>query len=153
MDDKITQSAKTAYGTLLAMLDEKKVNYVKSEKDLSVDFRIDGDNGDMGIFIFIDVKRSLVRLFAQVPLRFDGNRRLDGAIATSLANYSLADGSFDFDYNTGRILFRMTSGFADSTLSKSVFEYMVAVTCYTVDEYMLKFSQLFNGKITLKNFS
>ena len=57
----------------------------------------------------------------------------------SYANNSLVDGSFDYNYLTGHIVFRMTSSYRESLVGKELFEYMLYCSCFTVDEYNDKF--------------
>ena len=96
--------------------------------------------------------RQLIRLLSPIPVTFEGDKRIEGAIATCQANYRIADGSFDFDFKQGRILFRMTSSYIDSLISKDVFKYMVAVASYTVDEYNDKFFMLAKGQLPIEEF-
>ena len=151
-DAKQLKNAQSVYNTMCAMLDEKNVRYEKHLDDLVVTFTMQGDDIPMHFIINIDAERELVRLLSPLPLTFEGESRLNGAIATSCVNYLLADGSFDFDYNTGRVLFRMTSSYMDSLLSKELFEYMVAVAGYTIDEYNDKFLLLAKGKLPIEEF-
>ncbi len=46
----------------------------------------------------------------------------------------------------------MTSSYIDSLISKDVFEYMVAVASYTVDEYNDKFFMLAKGQLPIEEF-
>ena len=151
-DAKQLKNAQNVYNTMCAMLDEKKVRYEKHLEDLVVTFTMHGEDIPMNFILNIDANRELVRLLSPLPLTFEGDSRLKGAIATSCVNYLLADGSFDFDYNSGRILFRMTSSYMDSLVSKDLFEYMVAVAGYTIDDYNDKFLLLAKGKLPLEEF-
>ena len=99
-----------------------------------------------------DSKRELIRLLSPIPVTFEGDKRVEGAIATCQANFRIVDGSFDYDFKQGRILFRMTSSYIDSLISKDVFEYMVAVASYTVDEYNDKFFMLAKGQLPIEEF-
>ena len=46
----------------------------------------------------------------------------------------------------------MTSSFKDSMLSKEVFEYMVYVSCNTIDDYNEKLFLLSENQLTLEEF-
>lgn len=151
-EDKKLKNAQNVYKTLCAMLDEKEVKYEKHEDDLVVTFIMGGDDLPMQFVLNVDAKRELIRLISPIPITFEGDKRIEGAIATCQANYRLADGSFDFDFRNGRILFRMTSSFIDSLISKDLFEYLVAVASYTVDEYNDKFFMLAKGQLPIEEF-
>lgn len=151
-DDKKLKNAQNVYKTLCAMLDDKELKYEKHEDDLVVTFILGGDDIPMQFVLKVDSDRELIRLISPIPASFEGDKRIDGAIATSQVNYRLADGSFDYDFRQGRVLFRMTSSFIDSLISKDLFEYMVAVASYTVDEYNDKFFMLAKGQLPLEEF-
>lgn len=151
-EDKKLKNAQNVFQTLCAMLDEKEFRYEKREDDLVVNFFISGDDLPMQFVLNVDAERELIRLLSPVPVTFEGDKRVEGAIATCQANYKLADGSFDYDFKNGKILFRMTSSFKDSLISKDMFEYMVAVACYTIDEYNDKFLMLAKGMMSIEDF-
>ena len=151
-DSKKLKNAQSVFNTLCAMLDGKKMRYEIHQDDLVVTFTVRGDDIPMPFVVKIDADRELVRVVSPVPVVFDENKRIDGAIATCQVNYCLADGSFDYDFKTGKVLFRMTSSFADSLLSQELFEYMIAVACYTVDEYNDKFLMLSKGQLSVQDF-
>ena len=151
-NDKKLEYARNVFNTLCGMLDSRGFKYEISDDDLSVDFIMGGDDIPMQFIINVDAERQLVRVFSPIPVQFEGDKKLDGAIAVCQANYLTADGSFDYDFNSGRILFRMTSSFIDSLISEDLFEYMVAVSSLAVDEYNDKFLMLSKDKITLEEF-
>ncbi len=100
-------------------------------------------------FIHIDAERELVRMMSQLPFTFSEAKRLDGAIATSQANYKLVDGNFDYDFATGKIFFRLTSSFRGSLISKDLLNYMIDGSCYMVDEFNDKFLMIDKGLLTV----
>lgn len=151
-DDKKMKNALSVYNTLCEMLDEREFYYEKHEEDLVVTFGMRGEDIPMQFVVNIDAKRELVRVISPVPVIFEDDKRIDGAIATSQVNYRLADGSFDYDFKQGRILFRMTSSFCDSLISKDLFEYMLACASFTVDKYNDQFLMLAKGKISVEEF-
>lgn len=151
-DDKKIKNAKSEFDTLCKMLDEKELKYDKFEKDLVVSFIMSGEDIPMQIIINVDSDRQLIRLMSPIPVTFEGDKRIEGAIATCQANYKMADGSFDYDYANGKIAFRMTSSYIDSLISEDVFEYMVAIACATVDRYNDKFLMLAKGMMKIEDF-
>lgn len=152
IDEKKMKTALSVYKTMCDELDGKKLRYEKHEEDLVVVFDMRGDDLPIRIVLNVDAKRQLVRLISPLPFTVSEDKRMEAAIATSQVNYYLADGSFDFNYQEGKITFRLTSSFLDSLISKAVFEYIVGVTCYTVDEYNDKFLMLAKGSLPLEAF-
>ena len=151
-DDIKLKNAMNVYNSLCEMLDEKAVAYEKHPEDLVITFNMNGDDLPMRFIINTDPIRELIRLLSPIPVIFDEDKRELGAVATSMANYRLADGSFDFDYRQGRVIFRMTSSFIDSLISKKLLEYMIAVAGLTIDDYNDKLRMLAKGHMSLEEF-
>lgn len=138
-DEKELKQAQTVYKALCDMLDERDWHYQKDEKELSIQCGAQGDDLPMEIRIEIDIQRKLVSLISPMPFAVPENRRSALAVAVSQANNGMIDGSFDYDYLSGRILFRMTSSYRESLIGKGLLEYMLSCACYTIDEYNDKF--------------
>jgi hypothetical protein len=151
-DEKKLKSAKTIYNNLCSMLDDKEVHYEKHEDNFIVSFMMSGDDIPMQFILAVDAEHELIRLLSPIPVIFGDDKRTEGAIATSTVNYNLADGSFDYDFRKGRIVFRMTSSYIDSLISQDLLEYMIAVACITVDEYNDKFFMLAKGMLPVESF-
>ncbi|MDE6690946.1 MAG: YbjN domain-containing protein [Clostridia bacterium] len=151
-DEKKLKNARNVFNTLCGMLDEKDFHYEIHEDDLVVTFGMQGENMPMQFVINIDDKRDLVRVLSLLPFEFAEDKRVDAAIATCQINYRLADGSFDFDCKTGRVIFRMTSSYKDSLISMEVFEYLIAVASFTIDQYSDKLLMLSKGTVTVEEF-
>ena len=151
-DDKKIKNAKSEFDTLCKLLDDRELTYKKFEEDLVVSFIMGGEDIPMQIIINIDSDRQLIRLMSPIPVTFEGDKRIEGAIATCRANYKMADGSFDYDYSSGKVSFRMTSSYMDSLISEEVLEYMIAIACATVDKYNDKFLMLSKGMMKIEDF-
>ena len=156
MDDIMKKKkAAEVYAALCAALDSVNWKYSKGEDNQGnpeVEFSVSGDDLAMEFTMKLDIKRQLVRLHSQLPFKFKGDKRLIGAIATSQANYKLADGSFDIDLGGGAVYFRMTASYRDSVLSKEAFLYLVRASYNIVDEYNDKFYDLATGRMLLAEY-
>ena len=138
-EEKKVKLAKAAFKSLCEMLDEHDWHYSKDEDELKIKCGAQGDDLPMEIRIEVDVNRQLVMLLSQMPFSVPEDRRTALAVAVSAANSGMVDGSFDYDYLGGGIIFRLTSSFRDSLIGKDVFEYMLMCSCYTIDKYNDKF--------------
>lgn len=134
-EDKKTADAKAAYATLCAMLDEKKWRYKKDEEKLNISCSYVGDDLTEDIRMHINAEMQIVTLYSELPFTVLEEDRVAMAMAVSVVNYALVDGSFDFSLATGRIVFRLTSSYRESLISKEMCKYMLEVSCTTVDEY------------------
>ena len=102
--------------------------------------------------VIVEEDGMLVLLVSRLPFPVPEDRRRDMAVAVSVANSALADGCFDFDIRGGRLFFRMTSCFIDSTLGEDLFRYMLFASCRIIDEYNDKFFALSTGRMTIEGF-
>lgn len=106
----------------------------------------------MEITIRVDAERQLIMLLSHLPFVISEDKRLDVAIATSIANNGLVDGSFDFDITDGHMFFRMTSSLIESDIGSDLFTYMLMVSCRTIDDYNDRFLMLGKGMMSIEDF-
>lgn len=151
-NDEKRAAAQRTFGTLCSMLDNKNWSYKKNEEDLTITCTARGDDLPMELIIRVDEMRSLVSLLSYMPFRIKEEKRIDAAIALTIVNYKLVDGSFDFDLHDGTVIFRLTNSFRGSDLGEDVFEYMVLVSCQTIDDYNDKLLMLSLGNLDIDAF-
>lgn len=144
--------AQTVYEDLCAALDRRQWKYQKHADDLVVTFGVAGDDIPMDFVLAVDAQRQLLRVFSKLPFTVPENKRMDLAIATCVASYGLADGSFDYDIATGNIAFRLTASFRESKIGDGLFEYLVRCSSATVDAFNDKFFALCKGLININEF-
>ena len=150
--EKELMLAKEAYNTLCAELDQMEWHYKTDDDKLQVFFGADGEDIPMEFLLECDANRQIVRLMSRMPFKFSEEKRVEGALVTCFANYRLADGSFDYNIGDGTIFFRLTSSFRESLVSKEMFEYMIRVSCFTVDKYNDQFLMISKGVLSLEDF-
>ena len=150
-EDKL-QLAQRTFATLCQNLDEHDWHYEKDEENLEIECGARGEDLPMDIRIIVDADRQLIILLSVMPFVAPDTKRLDVAIATSIVNNKLVDGSFDYDVTSGHMIFRMTSSFIESEIDSEVFTYMLMVSCHTIDEYNDKFFMLGKGMLSINQF-
>ena len=151
-DEKVLKAAKEAFATLCAMLDEKDWHYDRDDEKLLVECGANGDDLPIDIRIKVDADKQIVSLYSSLPFRVPEKERVLAAIALSAVNYNMVDGNFDYNIGNGAILFRLTSSFRESLVSKEMFEYMLLVSCLTVDRYNDKLLMLIKNVMSLEDF-
>lgn len=152
MADEKLERAQKVYETLCSTLDSHEWHYKKDEERLSIACGAQGEDLPMEITIRVDVERQLIMLLSHLPFVISEDKRLDMAIATSIANNGMVDGSFDFDITNGHMFFRMTSSFIESEIGSELFTYMLMVSCHTIDEYNDRFLMLGKGMMSIEEF-
>ena len=144
--------AKDVFDTLCSMLENLEFKYEKNPEELVIKTVCRGDDLPIAVRFRIDPKWQLISLLSTIPVSIPEDKRMEMAIAVSVANYPMVDGSFDYDITDGTILFRMTSSFLDSLISEELLKYMLLVSCNTVDEYNDKFFMICKGMLSLEDF-
>ena len=151
-DAALMARANEIYNGLCAALDARNWKYKKDEAALVVFFGVNGEDVPMQFIIKVDADRQLVRVMSPLPFKMSKEKRMEGAIATCVANYGMVDGSFDYDLSDGAISFRLTASYRESDISEQLFQYLISVTCVTVDAYNDKFLAVDKGVMSIADF-
>ncbi len=151
-DEKQLVQAKATYDTFCRMLDNNDWNYKKNEEKLTIECGAQGDDLPMEITVKVDADRQVVMVLSHLPFVIKEDKRLEVAIAVSAINNALVDGCFDYDLANGRLYFRMTNSFLQSTLGEDAFKYLLYCSCQTIDEYNDRFLMLAKGMLTIEQF-
>jgi len=150
--DKEMRKAREVFDSICKMFDDRDWTYQKEEDDLSITFGVSGEDIPMNFIINCDAQRQLIRLISYLPFKMSDKKLIEGAVATSVANYIIADGNFDYDMHDGSIFFRMTSSFKESLIGKELLEYMVDCACFTIDEFNDQFAAINDGTMSFEEF-
>lgn len=147
------KQAQTVYQTVLKALDNRQWNYDRHDNDLTVTMGVSGDDLPMQLILEVDADRELVKLLSKLPLSFPEDKRLEGSIATNIININIADGSFDYKFDTGAIYFRQVSSFKNSLIGTGLIDYLIDCACWTIDEYNDKLLMMAKGLMTIQEFN
>lgn len=142
--------AQAEYKLLCDLLDSYNWHYDKDDEKLVLYVNVRGEDLPIPIRVIIDADRQLAVLHSQMPFDVPEDMRKNMAVAVSLANHDLVDGVFDYDVESGNIVFRITSSFMESLIGGEVFDYMVQAACSLVDEYNDKFAAVVAQKMTIE---
>ena len=145
------KQAQVAFATLCEMLNENGWKYDANPEKLAVSCGVRGDDLPIELVIDVNADRQLVTLMSKLPYAIPEDKRVDVAVAISAINYAMVDGSFDYNFLTGSIIFRMTTSFKGSLISKKVYEYMVLLSCKMVDDYNDKILMFSKDKLSLED--
>lgn len=144
--------AKEVYNTLCGAIERREWNYEKDDEKFVVHFDVSGDDIPMKFILVVDEGRQLIRLMSPMPFNMCEDKRMEGAIATCVASFGMADGSFDYDLAEGQIVFRMTASFRESVIGEGLFQYMISCACAMVDKYNDKFLAIDKGLMSINDF-
>ncbi len=146
------QKAKEVYASLVRMLDSINWSYDKDEENLVIKSGVNGDDLPVEFIVVVNPKNEVVQFISQLPFNAPEDKRIDLAIAVNVANWGLCDGSFDYNVQDGRIVFRMTSSYRESVLGQELFKYLIMVAASTVDKYNDKFFMISKGMLSIQQF-
>ena len=152
MAEEKRERAQKVFATVCEMLDSHNWHYEKDEEKMRISCQARGDDFPIGIVFRVHEDRQLLTLLSHLPFTISEEKRLDAAIATSIVNYALADGSFDLDITDGHMFFRLTSSFIESEIGIEAIDYMLAIAGRIVDEFNDKFFMLSKGVIGVEEF-
>lgn len=133
------------------VLEREKIEYLKDEKNLKISFSV--NKYLKADFVFkINSEKMLVSLISKIPYIVKQDKIEDLAAAVCFINNFTANGCFDFDINTGEMLFRMTNNFLESLIGEEVYEYMIDCSINMLIEYSEQLILLARGSISLDEF-
>ena len=138
-DEKELKAARAAFRTMCELLDDRGWHYDRNDDEFTVRFGVRGEDIPMNITMNVSADTHMAYLTSHLPFDVPEISRDAIVMAVCRANNGIVDGCFDFNYDDGHILFRLSSCFLDSLMSKAMFEYMLLVSCNTVDAYNDKF--------------
>ena len=145
-------TAQQVYATMCQALDERNWKYTRFEEDLVVSFGVNGDDLPMNFVLQVDEERQVIRLMSGLPFKMPEDKRVEGAIAAIVASYGMVDGSFDYDLQSGSVLYRMTASFRGSRVGTGLLAYLIDCACAMVDRYNDKFLAISKGILTIQDF-
>ncbi len=143
--------AQSVYKSICDIFDGNNWKYQKDEENLAVYIGINGDDLPMAFKVSCDVDRQVLRVISQLPFKIEDDKKFEGALLLSLINYMLVEGNFDYDIFEGDVMFRSTTSFKESLISKDLIEYMFQVAISTVDDYNDLLYQFNQGELSLQD--
>ncbi len=144
--------AKKVYVDLCAALDRRNWHYDRYDEELFVTSGFDSEDIPIELVIAVDPKMQILKVLSRLPFVVPEDKRMELAIATCVATYGLADGSFGLGLENGRIEFRVTASYRESSIGDGLFEYLVAWSNHIIDRYNDKFLALCKGLISIDDF-
>ncbi|MBR4223877.1 MAG: hypothetical protein IKR73_03615 [Oscillospiraceae bacterium] len=150
MDDAMKmQTARNVFETICGMLREQDYKFRADPEELKVNFGVRGESFPIDVVYRVIPDRQLVQITSALAYYIPEDKRDEAAIALTMINWRLLNGSFDFDMSDGYVQFRICEAYHDSLIGGEVFDYMTHALFYTVDEYNELLFMLGKGMITL----
>ena len=151
-DEKVMRQARKVFKTLCETFEAHDWSYDKDEENMIIKSGATGKDIPINLRIRINPDLQIISLYSHLPFSVPENDRVLMAVAANIANCYIVDGSFDLSLANGTLLFRMTSSFRESLLSKEMFEYMFFISCLTVDHYNDKLEMVVKHEMSIEEF-
>ena len=151
-DEKKMLAGKAAFKVLCDMLDEKEWIYDKDEENLEISCQVSGDDLPIEVRMRVNTGMELVTMYSEFPYEIPENKRTEMGLAVNAVNWTLVDGSFDYDSVRGKTVFRITTSYKDSLIGAGALEYILIVGCNTVDQFNDLFLAYIKDNITWEKF-
>ena len=148
-DVKNLEQATAVFRSVCNVLDGYEWKYDADTDKLTIRLKLSGDDLPMDFVIRVLEKQQVISILSFMPTNMPEDKRIGGAIATTIVTNKLADGSFDYDFMENTVTFRITASFLDSLISEELVDYLIRTACSTVDEYNHHFDALAKGTMTL----
>ena len=144
--------AKTLFNTLCNTLDNMKWRYDKDEQNLVVHTSAVGRDLSMRLNMHVDADRQVMYLKSPMPFAVPEHTREKMGKAVLIANYTMLNGSFEFDFDNGYLAFKMVIPYMESMLSEKVCHYMIVLSCNMTDKFNDKFQAIAQERMTVDEF-
>lgn len=135
MDKKQLKQAQAIYKTICKSLKSEDWNYDGSEEDLVIKSGARGDDLPIPLMIRVNAEKEAVSVYSELPFLIPEGVRNRLAVAINIINFELFNGCFDYDYNSGKILFRIVQFYRGCELNKDIIMHLVMMACTTADRY------------------
>lgn len=146
------EKAKVVYEGICNALTHDEWKFKRDDEDLTIVTGAQGDDLPMNFIVMVDADRDLVRLLSPMDFEVKEEKRTELAIAITMANNQLVNGSFDFDLGNGKIVFRMALSYRGSILGREAYDYLIRASLATIDEFNEKFLALATDMMDLEKF-
>ena len=133
-------------------LDDHKFKYEAYDDDHVLKMIVHGEDLPQPTVIRILDDRDIVQILSPLPCMMPEEKRVDAAVAVSVANYGLVVGNFDFDMRDGEIRFRVSMDFEGLELNDIAIKNLLSPVFVITDRYNDRFFMLGKGMITLEQF-
>lgn len=145
-------AAQVAYETVCRALEKHDWKFKRHDDALVITCGARGDDLEMDFVIMADADRQVLSILSPMPFQVSEDKRMDVAIAVTMANNGMVMGCFDYDIADGKIRFRMNQSFYHSQIGEDLAYHLVMLTSYTVDHYNDKFLSVSTGVMSLEAF-
>lgn len=116
-------------------LEKDGIKYNKDEQKLTVHTAVKGKNTDILVAISFSPEVGVLSFMCPVNLAVPENYRGQFAIAVSRINFAMLEGGYDFNPQSGAVMYRLSTCYEESVLNEDAFRYLLFTAFKHSDEY------------------
>lgn len=135
MDKKQLKQAQAIYKTICKTLKSDDWNYDGYEDELVIKSGARGNDLPIPLLIRVNAEKEAVSIYSELPFMIPEGVRNRLAVAINIINFELFNGCFDYDYKSGKILFRVVQFYSGCELNKEIIMNLLMIACTTADLY------------------
>lgn len=140
------------YNTICDILSDLNLKFSKLEDKLAVNLVFNGDDLPIDLYFAIDHEKEFFRLISFMPFSMDEDKRVEGAVVTSVANFGMPDGHFVYDITDGSIMYKQVASYTTGKVGKALIEHMIALACAMIERYNDRFFAVNKGFMSVTDF-
>lgn len=140
------------YDLFKNFLTDNGIHFQENEDNMRLECTITAEDLPQPTIIRIMEKQDLVQIISPLPFIVPEDKRLDMAVAVSVANDHILNGSFDLNFSHGGMCFRVSQSYVDMELSKEFARYFFSIAVMATDQYNDLFFMLSKGMMSLEQF-
>ncbi|MCI7179071.1 MAG: hypothetical protein SOY12_01500 [Schaedlerella sp.] len=144
------KEAEATFKTFCSMLDQIGWKYDTDVSDLSITTTAVGEDLPMEMHIFMDEDAGRMLVLSQLPVKMSEEKRIDAAIVINHFNWCRMIGCLDYDVTTGRIMYRLSTCFADAVVGEALCGVLLKSSIEIVDKFNDQFLMLNKGMLTME---
>lgn len=140
------------YQTAIKAFDELKWHYNRDDENQVITCNVKGDDLTIKIFFRVMTNQNTMYVLSEMPFSIKEDKRMEMCVATTIANNTMLNGSFELNIETGYLGFKVLCPFDGMTPTTEVCKHLIGLTCNMTDIYNDKFLAVANGGMTLNQF-
>ena len=152
MEENNIQEAKEVFAGICRMLDNNKWQYTKNEEDMYINTKAVGKDLSMEISMLVEPENCDVLLQSYLPFTVPDDLMRDMAVAICETNQHILNGRFVLKAEEKNVVFYMSNHYGGALLNDDVYEYLLMVSCRTIDDYNDKLMLLAKKKVNLERY-
>ena len=148
MNIKSQQADNNVFAQVIDYLDSVEFSYDLFEGESALQVIFQGDNGEWICCAYVDEEIKQLCFYSVIPFSISQQQRMNIAEFITRANYGMAAGHFELDFDDGELRYKTSTEFEENHVAKTIIHRMFYVNVFTMDYYLPLITAINNGEIS-----